>query len=74
MNNDISYRALFGIVLPSGKCIGGDLTRKQACDAIVWMPPGSKIDPPVPPANPVALTVLDALCDGSNDESRNASQ
>lgn len=53
---------LFGIVLPDGrKC--GAMTRRQALDALGWMPYGSRIDPPIPPGNEMALTLLDHLCD-----------
>ena len=53
---------LFGIVLPDGrKC--GAMTRRQALDTLGWMPYGSRIDPPIPPGNEMALMLLDHLCD-----------
>jgi hypothetical protein len=53
---------LFGIVLPDGSKHGA-MTRRQALDCMAWMPYGSRIDPPIPPGNEMALRLLDYLCD-----------
>jgi hypothetical protein len=54
----------FAIVLPDGTR-HDKLTRRQALDCLALMPGGSKIDPPLPPGNDLALTLLDYLCDRS---------
>jgi hypothetical protein len=53
---------LFGIILPDGSK-HGRMTRRQVLDCMAWMPYGSRIDPPIPPGNEMALRLLDYLCD-----------
>jgi hypothetical protein len=51
----------FSLELPDGQVFGG-YSRKQAMEYISWMPPGTKIAPPIPPGNLMALDLLDHLC------------
>jgi len=53
---------MFGIVLSDGSR-HGNMTRREAIDCMAWMPYGSRIDPPIPPGNEMALQLLDYLCD-----------
>lgn len=59
--NGVVSTALFGILLPDGRRIGG-MTRRQVIDCLPWMPVGAIPDPQLPSGNPVALNLLDALC------------
>jgi hypothetical protein len=61
----VKSSALFGIVLPDGSK-HGRMTRREATDCMAWMPYGSRIDPPIPPGNEMALRLLDRLCDMPN--------
>jgi hypothetical protein len=64
----VASHASFGILLPSGEKLGGNLTRREVTDALVFMPHGSVIDPPIPEGNAVALNFLDALCEQSPEQ------
>ena len=50
----------FSAVLPCGKIFDG-LSLKEAKTYLPWMPAGSRIEPPIPPGNQVALQFLDNL-------------
>ena len=58
----IGSSVLFGIVLPDGTKHGA-MARRQALACMAWMPYGSRIDPPIPPGNEMALRLLDHLCE-----------
>ena len=59
---NVKSNVLFSIILPDGTKHGA-MTRREALDCMVWMPYGSRIDPPVPTGNETALRLLDYLCD-----------
>lgn len=44
---------VYYLVLPDGKRVRTG-TRREAMNFIIWAPAGTKIDPPIPHANPVA--------------------
>ena len=69
-DSGLPSHTLFGILLPTGERLGGNHTRREVIDALVFMPHGSRIDPPIPEGNPVAMNFLDALCDSLPNELR----
>ena len=48
------------IVFPDGRRVGG-MTYQQAKDALCWLPVETRMEPGLPPGNPLALKFLDAV-------------
>jgi hypothetical protein len=59
----------FALVTPDGQRFdnGGEgYTRQAVLDCLPWLPAGTRVDPPLPPGNGMALTLLDHLCGDGN--------
>lgn len=48
------------LILPTGEVLS-EVTEQEAKTSLPWLPAGTRVDPPLPPGNPVALAFLDRL-------------
>jgi len=51
---------MVALILPTGEVLP-KVTEQEAKLSLPWLPAGTRIDPPLPPGNPVALAFLDRL-------------
>lgn len=51
---------MVALILATGEVLP-EVTQQEAKLSLPWLPAGTRIDPPAPPSNPVALAFLDRL-------------